>query len=118
MARTNAQPNARNIVSKQLGMSTEDTQKYQVYDNEVYERRTVHKFSMGDCEDPEIYVAQPIYEWQKTEHGKWVMEHSRDPTYHLMADQFNYGYAVLITAHITPKRWTEYCLRFIDKEHP
>jgi hypothetical protein len=103
---------AKSYVSEQLGMTTNDTQKYQVYDNEVYERRVIHKFRLGDCEDPEIYVAQPIYEWQQTEHGKWVMKHGRDPTYHLHADPITYGYQVVITSHITPKRWTEYCLRF------
>lgn len=103
---------ARAYVSEQVGMTDKDTQKYQVYDNEVYERRTIHKFRMGDCEDPELYVAQPIYEWQQTEHGKWVMKHGKDAQYHMHMDPMNYGYQVVITAHITPKRWTEYCLRF------
>ncbi len=118
MARTSTQSNARSLVSEQVGMSTKDTQKYQVYNDEVYERRLIHKFRMSDCEDPEIYVAQPIYEWQQTEHGKWIMEHGKDPTYHLHADPITYGYMVSITAHIKPKHWTEYCLRFIDREHP
>lgn len=103
---------ARSYVSEQAGMTTKATQKYQVYGNEVYERRTIHKFRMGDCEDPELYVAQPIYEWQQTEHGKWVMKHGKDTQYHMHVDPITYGYQVVITAHITPKRWTEYCLRF------
>ena len=103
---------ARAQVSDQVGMTVKDTQKYQVYGDEVYERRFVHKFRMGDVEDPDIYVAHPIWEWQQTEHGKWVMEHGRDPTYHLHADPITYGYMVTITAHIKPKHWTEYCLRF------
>ena len=86
--------------------------KFQVYDNDVYERRTVHSFSMGDVEDPDIYVAHPIYEWQQTDHGKWVMKNGRDPQYHINADPISYGYKIVITAHITAKRWTEYCLRF------
>jgi hypothetical protein len=83
-----------------------------VHNDEVYEHRVVHKFRLGDCEDPDLYVAQPIYEWQQTEHGKWVMTHGRDQQYHMNMDPLTYGYAVVITAHITPKRWTEYCLRF------
>ena len=99
-------------VSKHLGMDTEKKlQKYQVYDENVYQRRTVHRFTMGDVEDPEIYVAHPIYEWQQTEHGKWVMKYGRDPQYHINADPVSYGYQIMITAHITPKRWTEYVLR-------
>lgn len=108
----------RNAVSEHLGMSTKDTQKYQVYDNEVYERHVVHRFNMGDVEDPEIYVAQPILDWQQTEKGQWVMKHGKDPQYHMNLEPITYGYQVLITSHITPKRWTEYCLRFLDKNHP
>lgn len=102
----------REIVSKDLGMdSTKKPQKFQVYNDNVYERKIVHRFTMSDVEDPEIYIAQPIYEWQQTDQGKWVMEHGRDPTYHINADPITYGYQIVITAHITPKRWTEYVLR-------
>lgn len=87
-------------------------QQYILRNDEVYERHKVHTFRMGDVEDPEIYVAQPIYDWQQTEMGKWVMEHSIDPTFHIFADPLNYGYTISITAHITPKRWTEFCLRW------
>ena len=98
--------------SNHLGLSTKtNLQKYHVHDDEVYERRVVCKFTMNDVEDPEIYVAQPIYEWQQSEHGKWVMQHSKDPQYHMYTDYQTFGYNVVITAHITPKRWTEYVLR-------
>lgn len=98
--------------AEQLGMKVnKQNQKYQVYNDQVYERRIVHKFTLGDVEDPEIYIASPLLDWQKTEHGKWIMEHAKDPTYHIHADQVTYGYQVIITAHITPKRWTEYVLR-------
>jgi hypothetical protein len=66
---------------------------------------------MGDVDDVEIYIASPIYDWQQTDHGKWVMTHGKDPAYHIHADPITYGYQVTITAHITPKRWTEYILR-------
>lgn len=102
----------RETVSKELGMDTsKKLRQYQVYDDNVYERKVVHKFVMGDVEDVEIYMAQPIYEWQQTDHGKWVMTHGRDPQYHINADPVSYGYQIVITAHITPKRWTEYILR-------
>jgi hypothetical protein len=111
MANSYTKDYKRQAVSQQLNMSTKDLQKYQVYDDHVYERRTVHKFRMGDVEDPDIYVAGPIYDWQQTDHGKWVMKHGKDPIYHIQADPMNYGYQVVIQSHITPKRWTEYVLR-------
>lgn len=72
----------------------------------------VHKFRMGDVEDPDLYVAQPIYEWQQTEQGKWVMKHGSEHQYHMHMAPVHYGYEITITAYITAKRWTEYCLRF------
>ena len=32
---------------------------------------------MGDVEDPDLFVAQPMYEWQQSDMGKWIMEHSK-----------------------------------------
>lgn len=98
--------------SSHLGLSTKtNLQKYHVHNEEVYERKVICKFTLGDVEDPEVYVAQPIYEWQQTDQGKWVMQHCKDPQYHIHADHSVYGYRVVITAHVTPKRWTEYVLR-------
>lgn len=87
-------------------------QKFIVVNNEVYEAKHVEKLLMSDVDDPELYAAFPITEWQKTEKGKWIMKHSIDPTFHIFADPVSYGYVISITAHITPKRWTEFCLRF------
>jgi len=86
--------------------------RFRKHDNKVYEQRLVMRLVLADVEDPEIYAAQPILDWQQSEHGKWILEHSLDPTYRITADYASYGYLINITAHITPKRWTEYCLRF------
>ena len=37
----------------------------------------LHEFSMGDVEDPYLYAGFPIYEWQQTDKGKWVMAHAK-----------------------------------------
>ena len=55
-------------------------QKFIVVNDEVYERRHVESLRMSDVDDPELYAAFPISEWQKTEKGAWVMKHSIDPT--------------------------------------
>jgi len=74
---------------------------------------TFHRFSMGDVEDVDIYVAQPIYEWQQTEQGRWVMEHAHDLTYHTQPDQNYWGYDVIIRGEITDgPRLTEYLLKY------
>ena len=51
----------------------------------------VHTITMGDVEDPDLYIAHPIYEWQKTEAGEWVMDNAVDtPIWHRTSDDFNY----------------------------
>jgi len=57
----------------------------------------LHKFSMSNVEDPYLYAAFPISEWQQTDHGKWVMEHVQDqPTFYCEPDPATLGYRVAI----------------------
>jgi hypothetical protein len=61
----------------------------------------VHEFSMGDVEDPDLYAAQPLYEWQQSEQGKWIMEHAAEPPFwHRHTDPYNYGYKYYIIARL------------------
>jgi hypothetical protein len=55
-----------------------------------------HTFRMGDVEDPELYAAQPIYEWQQTEKGQWVMEHCTDPQFRVAPDAYAWGHQISI----------------------
>ncbi len=41
----------------------------------------VHTIRMGDVEDPDLFVAQPIYEWQESDAGRFVMEHAVEKPY-------------------------------------
>lgn len=68
---------------------------------------------MGDVEDPDIYAAEPIWQWQQTTQGQWVMQHAHDLTYHTGADPHGYGYLISIRGAINDsKRITEYLLRW------
>lgn len=74
---------------------------------------TVHRFKLGDVEDPELYVAEPIYNWQQTELGKYVMEHSSPTPMWVRDININtYGYDYKILAYFTPEQLTYYKLRF------
>ena len=33
-----------------------------------------HEFRMGDVDDPDLYAAVPLIEWEKSEPGQWLME--------------------------------------------
>lgn len=73
----------------------------------------VHYFTVGDTEDPELYAAEPIWNWQQTDAGKWVMEHAVEPpVWHRVIDQTIYGYRYCITAKLTAKDYTFWTLKW------
>ncbi len=72
-----------------------------------------HSFTMGDVDDVDIYVAQPIHEWQQTTQGKWAMEHARDLRYYISPDISRFGHLVCIQGDIDEgPELTEYLLRY------
>lgn len=89
--------------------------KYVMIGDRVEEVKTVvvHEFQMGDVEDPDLHAAQPLYEWEHSERGQWVMKNSCDtPTWHRSADPITYGYRYRITAKLTGPALTEWLLRY------
>ena len=61
----------------------------------------VHQFRLSDVEDPELFAAEPIWRWQQTELGQWVMENAMEkPIWHRHMDYNTYGYHYAITAKL------------------
>lgn len=73
---------------------------------------TFHTFGMGDVEDPELYAAQPLYEWQQTDQGQWVMKNCADPTYIIRPDPNTFGQRVIVYGEVEDQMATEYLLRW------
>ena len=71
-----------------------------------------HEFNLGDVEDPEIYAAQPLYEWQTTEMGEWVMKHCPDPTYQISVDPHTWGYKVIIHGDLSAEDAIYFTLKY------
>jgi hypothetical protein len=67
---------------------------------------------MGDVEDPDLYLAAPVYEWQQTEAGKWAMEHGKDMQYTCHPDMVTYGYKVTVYGMLEEKDATFFNLKF------
>jgi hypothetical protein len=68
---------------------------------------------MGDVEDPELYAAEPLLNWQNSEMGKWVMEKSVEvPMWHRMHDQFSYGYTFAIEAWLKGADYSFWVLKW------
>lgn len=73
----------------------------------------VHRFRLGDVEDPEIYAAEPLWQWQKSEQGQFVMKHAvEQPEYHQHIDHMHYGYQYAITAKLEKKKLSEFLLKW------
>ena len=73
----------------------------------------VHEFTMGDVEDPDLYAAQPLYEWQQSEVGQWVIEHAVEtPFWHRAVDPYSYGYKYYIIARFSEQDQTDWALKW------
>jgi hypothetical protein len=92
------------------------TVRYTVDDHTVTEIHKIvfHKIRMGDVEDPDLFVAQPIWEWQQTEQGKFVMENAvpNSHEWHRHLDPLTYGHQYAIVAEMSSKKLSEYYLRW------
>lgn len=73
----------------------------------------VHSFTVSDVEDPEIYAAGPILDWQNTDAGSWVMEHAVEPPCFFQQIDYNtYGYKYMIKATLKDEDALYYKLKW------
>ena len=73
----------------------------------------VHEFGVGDVEDPEIYAAGPIWDWQQTEAGQWVMENAVEKPYYIQSLDYNsWGHRYKIMARLSEQDQTFWKLKF------
>jgi hypothetical protein len=71
----------------------------------------VHSFNMGDVEDPDLFAGQPLYEWQESPAGKWIMEVSAlTPSWHRIPR--DYGWKYEVHAYLADKDYTFYKLKY------
>ncbi len=72
-----------------------------------------HTFTVSDVDDPDIYAAEPIFEWQNSEAGKWMMKHSSPvPSWHQETDFATWGTRYLIRGYLTPELYTFWKLKY------
>ena len=75
----------------------------------------VHRFRMGDVEDPVLYAAQPIWDWQQTKAGQFVMEHAvESPWWVRTVDAASYGFEFAIMARMKESDQTFYKLKYVS----
>ena len=104
----------RGHIAKPTGIHTDE---FMVFGDRAHRihKLVVHRFRMGDVEDPDLYAAQPLIDWQHSEMGEWVMERAVDtPEWHRMADAASYGYQYAIGAKLKDVDYTWWTLKWGD----
>ena len=73
----------------------------------------VHHFPMGDVEDPDLYAAEPLWQWQNTEMGEWVMSNAvQTPSWHRLVDPSSFGWTYTLVAELSPKDYTYWWIKW------
>jgi hypothetical protein len=73
----------------------------------------VHSFSVGDVEDPDLFASQPLWDWENSEEGQWVIERAIEtPMWHRHLDHLTYGTKYAITAKLKESDLTLFLLKF------
>ena len=73
----------------------------------------VHSFTIGDVEDPDLYAAVPISEWEGSEQGQWVMKNAVEtPAWYRIPNPNIYGYKYQIRAKFQGAALTEWLLKY------
>jgi hypothetical protein len=76
----------------------------------------VHEFMLGEVDDPDLYAAPSLWDWQNSEVGEWVMANATEtPQWGRQAGQFdNWGYRYRVTAQLTEQDATFFKLKYYD----
>ena len=77
----------------------------------------VHEIRMGDVEDPDLFVADPIYKWQQSDAGTFIMENAVDKPYWTRStDYTNYGHLYRIVARLSEQNEIFWQLKWGDNK--
>jgi hypothetical protein len=93
-------------------MNNADIEKIELH-NETITEIKLHELTMGDVEDPYLYAAEPLYKWEKSEQGQWVMAHATEPpVFYCGPDLVGLGFVVSVWGKLRSQDLTYYTLRW------
>lgn len=76
----------------------------------------VHEFSVGDVEDPDIIAGEPLWNWQQSDVGQWIMANAVEPPYWTRILDYNsWGHRYKIMARLSEPNIVFYRLKFGSK---
>lgn len=94
------------------------TPDYVTIDNKVCKiyKTVVYQFELSDVEDPILYAAEPIIDWQNSEQGSWVMKHAVEPPeWNRFEEAVSWTHKFYITAKLKDKDYTYFLLKWGTK---
>jgi hypothetical protein len=90
-----------------------DQPTHRIVDGQVCQKIVVHCFTVSDVDDPDIYAAGPLFDWERSEVGQWVFKNAiESPIWQQQFDLTTYGHKYVITAWLKEQDITYYCLRW------
>jgi hypothetical protein len=72
----------------------------------------VHEFFMSDCDDLDIYIAEPLNSWLSSECGSWVRENSVGMRWHSFIDPDRLGHHIMVVATMREQDAVYYQLKW------
>ena len=73
----------------------------------------VHEFTVGDVEDPDIMAGEPLWNWQQSEAGAWIMENAAQTPYWTQHMDMNIlGHRYRIMARLSEQNETFWRLKW------
>lgn len=79
----------------------------------AFSNLVVHSFSVAELEDPVIYAAEHLLDWEHSEAGAWVMAHAAEtPWWTSQQDISNYSYGFSIIARLSEPDQTFFKLKY------
>lgn len=74
----------------------------------------VHRFSVGDVEDPDLYAGEPLYQWERSEMGQYIMSKALEtPEWRRQVNYSTHGYEYAIIAKLYDEDMTYFMLRWL-----
>lgn len=87
--------------------------EYTVRDNSVLRRVIFHRFTVADVDDPQLYAAEPIHAWEKSDKGQWCKKHCvGDIVFQSTIDYHVYGHRFIIFGYLTDEDTTLFKLKW------
>jgi hypothetical protein len=78
----------------------------------------VHEFRVGDVEDPDIMAGEPLWTWQQSAAGSWIMEHAVEkPYWSRNMDLSTYSYVYRIVARLSEPNELFWRLKYVDTKN-